>query len=297
MYCIFIFNYLFNLMLSPLKLLSKLFYKYNEYSTCLYKITKYINKGSQGLIYKGINRITKKKRAFKILKLKNLDKKHIKCEKDLIRLNIRHPNIIRYHNIFKTKKYLYIVMSYYKQDLYDYVKEKDYLSKNDNNYLIYRKFNEKEIRLIIIQILKALSYLQKHNIYHTDLKIENILIKDINNIKLIDFTNYLIIKNTFISIPKYTFGTLEYLAPETYEGYYFNTSDIWSLGIIIYLLITNKFLTKLSFKLSHEKIIKKINNIQNVSNELKDLLTNMLIMDPIERITIKKCLKHKWFKK
>ena len=258
--------------------------KFNKYSTCLYKITKYINKGSQGKIFKGYNRITKNIFAVKIIKKRK--QKYIKNERRFYNSNINHKNIIKYHNFFNKNKNLHIIMDYCPQDLYTYFTQIKY------------KLNEKDVKLILVQIINALYYLsENHNIYHTDVKLENIMLEkknELSSIKLIDFSNYIKIQknNDFTIIPSYEYGTLEYIAPELVIGKFYKTSDIWSIGVLIYLLLTDTFIQDEysiiktnQFKIDNKLIKLKKKNL--ISNDFYSLLWRMFRIDPLERITIK----------
>lgn len=258
--------------------------KFNKYNTCLYKITKYINKGSQGKIFKGYNRITKNIFAVKIIKKRK--QKYIKNERRFYNCNINHINIINYHNFFNKNKNFHIIMDYCPQDLYSYFTQIKY------------KLNEKEVKLILVQIINALYYLsENHNIYHTDVKLENIMLEkknELSSIKLIDFSNYIKIpeNNDFTIIPSYEYGTLEYIAPELVIGKFYKTSDVWSIGVLIYLLLTDTFIQDeyLVLKTNQFKVDNKLIKLKKkhlISNDFYSLLWKMFRIDPLERITLK----------
>ena len=282
-------------------LLSKLyndkFYYYKKYDTPIFKIQDYIEKGSQGIVLKAINNVNKKIVAIKIIKINRFSKKNINGEINFGNLLINHPNIIKYNSIFKFKAKLYIVMNYYEQDLYYFNKMKPINKK------IKRKYQESEIKIIVVQLLKALEHLQKFNIYHTDIKLENVIlnkINKINNIKLIDFTNYLKINKNkdFVEIPKFVYGTLDYIAPETINGKFYKNSDLWSLGILIYYLLNQTFLYSIiDLKdIKQKKINVLIEKISDVSENFKLFLNSILMIDVTKRLTINKALNHIWIK-
>ena len=91
---------------------------------------------------------------------------------------VDHPNIINIHEIWEWEKMLFIVTDYcYGGELFDYVLERNYL-------------NEKDTKVIMRQCLRSLCYLNKNKIAHRDIKLENMMLQnvnDISNIKLIDF--------------------------------------------------------------------------------------------------------------
>ncbi len=104
-----------------------------------------------------------------------------------------------------------------------------------------RRLTEEEIKTIFMQICEGLNYCHQKNIVHRDIKLENILLDEKNNVKIIDFGFSVIIEpdkklNIFC-------GTPSYMAPEIagkvlYKG---APTDIWSLGIILYILLCGTF--------------------------------------------------------
>ncbi len=267
--------------------------RYKKYNTCLYKITSYLNHGSQGKIYKGFNRITHTDIIIKVIKKSNYNHcDFIKNEFIFYNLHLYHKNIIRYKNIFLKNKNCHIIMDYYPQDLYYYYAEQKYTLK------------ETEIKIIIKQIVNGLYFLSKHNIYHGDIKLENIMLtkkNDITNLKLIDFTNYIIIpKNKNYSIiPLDEYGTISYLAPELLIGKFYKNSDVWSIGVLIYLLLTDKIIQNeyTILKQTQQTIDKELQKIENyeTSFNFKNLIYSLLQVNPQIRLTLKELKNHPWF--
>ena len=274
-----------------LKKLDKIFLnnsnRFSKYSTCFYKITDYINMGSQGKILKGYNRITRNTIALKIIEEE--DKTYIKNEFKFFNYKINHKNIVKYKNVFYRNKDCYIIQEYLPQDLYFYLDRKKHVE-------------EDKVRLITEQLLDGLDFLSsKHNLYHSDIKLENIALEEEDNLsglKLIDFSNYVIIpkKEEYVKIPKYEHGTLDYLAPEVFIGKFYKNSDMWSVGILLYVLLTNKFIQDkyCIIKLTQDEIDKKLEELKKlptpISEDLIRLIYNMLRIDPKERITIKEAI-------
>ena len=142
--------------------------------------------------------------------------------------NLDHPNIVKYFGVFEDDFYVHIVMEYLKgYDLYKIISLK-----------IYNGFDEKDMCGIIEQLLKALSFIHNQGIVHRDIKPENILFsdrRDYSTLKLIDF-GLATYKKDHKSV-----GTPYYMAPEMFEGNSCIQSDIWSVGVIVYLMLTGKF--------------------------------------------------------
>ena len=205
--------------------------------------------------------------------------------------NLDHPNIVKYFGAFEDNYYVHIVMEYLKgYDLYKIISLKKY---ND--------FDEKDMCEIIQQLLKALSFIHSQNIIHRDIKPENILFankRDYSTLKLIDFG-----LATMSNKDTKTVGTPFYMAPETIDGHSEARSDIWSVGVIVYLMLTGKyaFQAEKSENL-YEKIKKDEIDMQpliesNCSEEAKDFICKCLKKNYKERMTTQECLEHPWITK
>ena len=205
--------------------------------------------------------------------------------------NLDHPNIVKYFGAFEDNYYVHIVMEYLKgYDLYKIISLKKYTG-----------FDEKDMCEIIQQLLMALSFIHSQNIIHRDIKPENILFankKDYSSLKLIDFG-----LATMSNKDTKTVGTPLYMAPETIDGHSNPRSDIWSTGIIIYLMLTGKYPFQaekgedLYNKIKNEEFDMKPLNESKCSEEAKDFICKCLKKDFNERMTTAECLEHPWILK
>lgn len=187
---------------------------------------------------------------------------------------------------------------------YNYIEGKDLYESINKDYKIIKASHN--LLDIIYNILIALFELFKANFVHLDIKPENIIICSYNPVvlKLIDLECAHDIRKTKL---EREVGTIGYTAPEIllYRRYYYN-SDIWSLGCIIYVLMTRKELFSSTNFLDYRLKIKNFNGLDELdyekyyfnifSSEMYDLLKKMLEPFHITRFTIKKVLKSNLFK-
>ena len=246
------------------------------------KVRLYRDKNDKSLLY-----------AIKTLKKKNIpyyEFKLIKTEVDILS-ELDHPNIVNYFGTFEDEFYIHIIMEYLKGDnLFKVISVKNYTG-----------FDEQDMSNIIFQLVKALFFIHNKNIVHRDIKPENILFsdkKDFSSLKLIDFG-----LATQKKTDNKTVGTPYYMAPEMIKGKYSPKSDIWSVGIIIYLMLTDKFPFVNSkeydvFEMIEEgKYNTQLLDDCECSEEAKDLVKKILVKDPDKRPSASDIMDHPWIKK
>jgi serine/threonine protein kinase len=184
--------------------------------------------------------------------------------------NIDHENIMKIHDIIYTEKLCYVKSQFYEGQTLNTDKQ---LSKNI-------------ITNILLQISKALKFMHSLGIIHGDIKLENILITNDDVVKLIDFDLSHVLNSQYY-LSTHTFGTDDYIAPESFDMMIYSTkSDIWSLGITMYKLILKKtpfifapnkicnYYIKNNFKYID---IKSLINVKNLyGTDIIDLIKQML---------------------
>lgn len=204
-----------------------------------------------------------------------------------------HPNIVRFYETYIDYKYIHIVMQLCTGgELFDRIVKLE-------------KFSEKDASELMKKILSAVQHLHKHNICHRDLKPENFLFKNNKEnaeIKIIDFglsKKFSKQEENMTTIV----GTPFYVAPEVLSGKYDTQCDLWSCGVILFVLLcgyppfdgdSNKdiFRAILKNKLEFDE-----EEWGNISEEAKDLIGKLLVKDPKKRIKIDQALNHPWFEK
>ena len=259
-----------------------------------YEYIKILGSGAFGKVRLYVDRQCKSMRyAIKTLK-KDFFNKHnlesLEREVDILR-SLDHPNIVKYFETDEDEHFIHIVMEYIPGDnLFKVITNKKYF-----------KFTEKEICQIITCLLKAVLFLHHNNIVHRDIKPENILFSvpgDFNALKLIDF-GLSIQKNA--KNDNRRVGTPYYMSPEMIHGNFVYESDMWSIGVILFVMVTGKQPFRahdkegVFEKILNAKYDKKALEKSKCSPELKDLIKKTLVKDYKKRISIDSALKHKWF--
>lgn len=163
-------------------------------------------------------------------------------------------------------------------------------------------YNEQEAKETLKQIVVAIKYCHENNIVHRDLKPENILYQSPNDdsiIKIADFGLATMLKsNQLLTV---ACGTPGYVAPEVLKGLaYGKEVDMWSIGVILYILLCG---FPPFYDDNNKKLFLQISNANycfpdpywtNVSNSAKDLIRNLLVVDPTKRLTPDQVLQHPW---
>lgn len=240
-----------------------------------YILTNYrIGKGAFSTIYLGEDKIFKKPLAIKklevenIYKLKKTTKREIKLHK-----KIKHRNIINLYDVVYDKNFNYIYL------ILEYCKIGDFSSFQNK-----RPIQETYIQKYINDLANGLKYLNEMKIIHRDLKPQNLLISDCGDLKIGDFGfakefDEMDLKNTYCGSPLY-------MAPEIlHYKKYDNKSDLWSVGVIIFEMITGNppYHVKNFYQLM--KMIDKDITLPTpynttISLKLQVLLSKLLIKNP-----------------
>ena len=197
----------------------------------LYTIKSEIGSGSYGRVVSAIHNTTNELRAIKIINkfaIKNEEvRSKIMNEVDILK-RLDHPNIVKIYEFHEDEFNLYLIM-----DLYTGGEVLEAILKN-------RSLKESQAADFMKQILSSIVYLHNLHIVHRDLKLENMLIEHSrsSNIKIIDFgTATYFTKGKSLN---YRIGTINYIAPEVLKQKYTEKCDIWSCGVILYVLLAGK---------------------------------------------------------
>lgn len=257
--------------------------------TTEYLITSEIlGRGAFGVVRKCIHLITNQPRAIKMIfkgKCNKPQNKKIFNEINILK-NLNHPNIVTIYEYFQDDVYIYIVMELVQGvELLEKIMEEHHMS-------------EKISASIMEKILSTVNYLHSQKIVHRDIKPENILY-DGENIKLIDFGTARKFNTT--KRMKKIKGTSYYIAPEIIKGAYTEKCDIWSCGVIMYLLLTGvppfggKSDKEIFKNILQGKLSLNLPEFASVSEIGKSLLQKLLNLNYKDRISVSEALQHPWF--
>ena len=271
-------------------------YNFNGY----YDLMNSLGEGHFGKVYKCKNKKSGDIYAVKIInkaKLKPKDVDLIRQEKIILNL-IKHENIISLKDFFEDKQNIYFITEFYEGgDLLSYLEEKQIMGE---------EISEKNSARIIRKIAQGIGYLNFFGIVHRDLKPENIMFQrpyNFKTLKIIDLGACKVL--SYGQKTKESIGTNGYISPEIYlNNEYSFKVDIWSFGVILYLLITGGLLPFDDADLDTLNLAKKVCYLQqeypgeyfgNKSKRLINLLDKMLEKNEKKRIDIYNLMKDSWF--
>ena len=252
---------------------------------------KTLGSGAFGTVRLAIHKATKQTRAVKVLKKSEQDMELLLREVEILS-KLSHPNIMQIYEVFQDKTSFYIVSEYCKGgELFDILSKKGSLS-------------EKETAHIIKQVLSAICYSHKNNIVHRDLKPENILLDDNTKemlIKIIDW-GCAVSFSTGKKLSEAD-GTAYYIAPEVLKESYDEKCDVWSVGVILYIMLCGypPFNGATDDEIFDKVKIGEFDypkeEWDHISKEARDLVAHMLTVEPKNRYSAVECLAHPWFQK
>tara|TARA_Y100001970_G_scaffold282109_1_gene394276 strand:- start:1494 stop:2357 length:864 start_codon:yes stop_codon:yes gene_type:complete len=236
--------------------------------------------------------------ASKKFKRESMYNKEVRILKKIA--NTKHLQKFKFNNDEKMIIYNEFIPG---QDLFYYIQNKTIKEKKFNDKKNMAIVDDKIIKKITKQVIVGLEELNKFGFVHLDIKLENIIVDKYLNATIIDFdTAHYLFNNTSLNVLLRFVGTINYAAPEIYQKYYTSKSDIWSLGVIIWILKTGNY----PYILSEDDVyIKEMNEVCNLGiqsfnnieivNECEiflDLIENMFKENSQERYSLQDVKMH-----
>jgi len=258
-----------------------------------YDFGRVVGHGHFGTVREG----TRKSDPAFVVAVKTIPKDKIMGEVTILRRELEllqlldHPNIIKFYETYEDDRAFHLVLELCRGgDLFDFV-------------ISQGQCSEAVAAALMAKMFAAVHYMHSIHICHRDLKPENFLFetKDSRSeIKIIDFG----LANKFgddESNMHTIVGSPYYVAPEVLKGNYHHECDIWSMGVILYVLLAGfppfqgDNAHDVFQEISNCKYSMDMDEFKEASAEVKDLISRLLVLEPEQRPSIPEILQHRWF--
>jgi len=252
---------------------------------------KKLGEGSYGSVCKSKSKSTGAVRAIKTIskaQMKNVER--FKKEIAIMKM-MDHPNVVKLYETFEDHRNIYLVMEIcLGGELFDRIIESGH-------------FTEVQAAILMQQIIRAIYYMHENHVCHRDLKPENFLFMtadpiEKNLLKIIDFGLSCEFEQNQVLTTKA--GTPYYVAPQVLAGKYDQLSDLWSCGVIMYVMLCGY---PPFFGETDAEVLAKVRlgnfsfnaaDWKNISEDAKNLIRMLLKMNPRDRYTAEQALNHEW---
>mmetsp|Transcript_24109 Transcript_24109/g.41198 ORF Transcript_24109/g.41198 Transcript_24109/m.41198 type:complete len:289 (-) Transcript_24109:145-1011(-) len=256
-----------------------------------YELHEELGQGEFSVVIRGTHKETGEEYAIKCIEKHDVDTSRLQTEVDIL-TQVSHPHIISLKEVFDTPDTLYLVMELITGgELFDKITE-------------IGSYSEHTAAQLVANICSAVEYLHSLGIAHRDLKPTNLLLKDADDlidVKIADFgLSKIMGENTMMQT---ACGTPIYVAPEVLSGEaYEKEVDMWSIGVITYILLCGfppffddgSNMGELFEQIMAGEYDYPEEYWDEVSDEAKDFIDNLLLVDPAERFTASQALEHPW---
>ncbi|XP_063308194.1 serine/threonine-protein kinase 17A [Pelobates fuscus] len=254
-----------------------------------------LGRGKFAVVRKCVEKETDKEFAAKIMRKRRKGedcRMEILHEIAVLELAKDSPWVIKLHEVYETNSEMILVLEFAAggEIFNQCVAERE------------EAFKEKDVRRLMRQILKGVSFLHRHNLVHLDLKPQNILLTSscpLGDIKIVDFGLSRIVNNN--EELREIMGTPEYVAPEILSYEPISTAtDMWSIGVLAYVMLTgtSPFLgddkQQTFLNISQLNISYMDEEFDGISESAIDFIKALLVREPEGRATAEDCLQHPW---
>ncbi|XP_010268196.1 PREDICTED: calcium-dependent protein kinase 28-like [Nelumbo nucifera] len=260
-----------------------------------YSVGKLLGHGQFGYTFVATNKVNGDRVAVKRIEKNKMvlpiAVEDVKREVKILQALTGHENVVQFHNAFEDDSYVYIVMELCEGgELLDRI-----LAKKDSRY------TEKDAAIIVRQMLKVAAECHLHGLVHRDMKPENFLFKSTKEDSPLKATDFGL--SDFIKPGKQfqdIVGSAYYVAPEVLKRKSGPESDVWSIGVITYILLCGRrpFWDKTEDGIFKEVLKGKPDFRRkpwpSISDGAKDFVKKLLVKDPRARLTAAQALSHPW---
>lgn len=260
-----------------------------------FSLGKLLGHGQFGYTYVGVDKSNGDRVAVKRLEKAKMvlpiAVEDVKREVKILKELTGHENVVQFYNAFDDDSYVYIVMELCEGgELLDRI-----LNKKDSRY------TEKDAAVVVRQMLKVAAQCHLHGLVHRDMKPENFLFKSNKEDSALKATDFGL--SDFIKPGKRfqdIVGSAYYVAPEVLKRKSGPESDVWSIGVITYILLCGRrpFWDKTEDGIFKEVLRNKPDFRRKpwptISNAAKDFVKKLLVKDPRARLTAAQALSHPW---
>lgn len=257
-----------------------------------YLLQEPLGSGNYGKVRRAIHKVTRKDYAIKAVASGGLSRdlpRNIDIRREMsIQQALCHENIIRLYDVIVANDYVYLVMEFACHgDFFRIISKRGRLSEHG-------------AQTYFRQLVNAVQYCHEKGVYHRDLKPENLLLSKNGTLKLTDF-GFSAMKDHGPPLLKTNCGSPHYCAPEvwngTQEGYDGRKSDAFSAGVVLYVMLTG---TQPFYDDDEERLLRKVNRCKvfypdYLSIDARDLLSKLLVKDPVKRWSLDLVRLHPWF--
>lgn len=255
-----------------------------------------LGEGSCGSVTRGVHKATGCERAIKDMLVKKTDRSELEAQISTMKL-LDHPNIAKLYEVFEDYVHIYMVMELCcGGELFNRIVEEE-------------SFSERQGAAIMQQVMGGLHYMHRKYVCHRDIKPENLLLCVPGKrwcpveqcvIKIIDFDVAKIFQDGVYMTT--SVGTPFYVAPQVLDGQYTHSCDLWSCGVLTYILLcgyppfSGNDQNELIANIRAGQFYFPEEDWDNVSADAKELICMLICMDPNVRLTAAQAMGHAWIK-